>query len=131
MTALIKPVTHAVYRIIFYQLTLIIGFILILSALKGMTSGLSALAGALAYWLPSCVFVRSLAACASARAIARFMITFFAGEAIKLALSGVLFLMAVSYLHAQAVYAVIGLLVAIVAFWVASAMSLYRTGVAV
>lgn len=130
-TAFKKPVTNAVYRIIFYQLMIIAGFTLILSTLKGMQSGLSALAGGLAYWLPTFIFTRGVAACAGARVGARFMVAFFGGEAIKLVLSGVLFLFAVNYFSMQIVYAVMGLVIAIIAFWVASGAYLYQSGVKV
>jgi len=128
-TALTKPVTNAVYRIIFYQLMIIAGFTLILFILKGMQSGLSALAGGLAYWLPTFIFTRGVAACAGTRVGARFMVAFFGGEAVKLVLSGALFLFAVKYFPIQVVYAVVGLVMAIIAFWVASGVCLYQSGV--
>jgi F0F1-type ATP synthase assembly protein I len=125
-TASVKPVIRAVYRIVFYQLMIIVGFMLIVSLLKGIRSGASALAGGLAYWLPSFIFARTVAACASARAAARFMVTFFAGETVKLVFSGALFMGAVYYLPVQIVYAVAGLCFAIVAFWVASIAYLFQ-----
>lgn len=131
-TALTRPVTNAVYRIIFYQLMIIVGFTLILFTLKGMQSGLSALAGGLAYWLPTFIFTRGVAACAGARVRARFMVAFLGGEAAKLVLSSTLFLFIVNYLHMQVVYAVVGLVIAIAAFWTASAgICLYQSGVKV
>lgn len=110
---------------------MIVGFVLILMIVKSMNSGLSALAGGLAYWLPTFIFTRSVAACAGARQVGRFMITFFGGEVFKLVLSGALFLFAVKYLHVDLVDAVVGLVVAIVAFWASSIACLYRSGVAV
>lgn len=130
-TALTRSVTHAVYRIIFYQLMIIVGFTLILFVLKGMHSGSSALAGGLAYWLPTFIFMRGVTACADVRGGARFMMAFFGGEAVKLALSGALFLFAVNYFPIQVIYAVIGLIMAIIAFWVASGVCLYQSGVKV
>jgi F0F1-type ATP synthase assembly protein I len=128
-TGLTKSVIRAVYSIIFYQLMIIVGVMLILFLLKGIRSGLSALVGGLAYWLPTFIFARSLAACAGARAVTRFMVVFFGGEVFKLVLSGVLFICAVSYLPIQIVYSVIGLVVAIAAFWAASIVCLYRSEV--
>ena len=119
-TALIKLITHTVYRILFYQLVIIIGLTGMLFVLKGKQSGLSVLAGGLAYWLPTLVFVRGVASAAGARAIARFMAIFFAGEAIKLIASGALFLLAVTYFQANVLYALLGLISAITAFWIAS-----------
>lgn len=124
-----RSVTNAVYRIIFYQLMIIVGFTLILFTVKGMQSGLSALIGGLAYWLSTFIFTRGVAACAGARIGVRFMVTFFGGEAVKLVLSGALFLFAVNYFSIQVVYAVVGLVMAIIAFWVASSLCLYQSGV--
>ena len=129
-TAQTKSVTNAVYRIVFYQFLMIVGFVLILMIAKDTKSGLSALTGGLAYWLPTFIFTRSVAACAGARQAGRFMIAFFGGEVFKLVLSGALFLFAVKYLHVELVDAVVGLVVAIVAFWVASIACLYRSGAA-
>jgi F0F1-type ATP synthase assembly protein I len=107
---------------------MIAGFVLIVLMTKDMKSGFSALTGGLAYWLPTFIFTRSVAACAGARMAGRFMVAFFGGEVFKLALSGALFLFAVSYLHVQLMDAVIGLVVAIVSFWVAAFACLYRSG---
>ncbi len=112
---------------IFYQFLMIVGFALILSITKSVNSGLSALAGGLAYWLPTFIFTRSVAACSSARKIGRFMLAFFGGEVFKLVLSATLFLLAVKYMQMQLLDAVLGLGVAIVAFWVASITCLYRS----
>jgi ATP synthase protein I len=125
-TALIKLITGVVYRILFYQLAMIMGLTGMLFLLKDKQSGLSVLAGGLAYWLPTLVFVRGVASTTGARAIARFMTTFFVGEAIKLIASGGLFLLAISYFHADTVYALLGLMSAIVAFWIASIMCVFR-----
>ncbi len=127
VTAATKPVISAVYRIVFYQFLIIAGFVLILSIVKNRDSGLSALAGGLAYGLPTFIFTRGIAACSSARKAGHFMMAFFGGEVFKLALSGALFLFAVTFLHRQLVDAVMGLLVGIVAFWVASIACLYRS----
>jgi F0F1-type ATP synthase assembly protein I len=93
---------------------------------KGKQSGWSALAGGLAYWLPTVIFARVVATCASARALTRFIITFLGSEAVKLGLSGVLFLLAIIFLHAQVIYAVTGLVAAIAAFWIASVACLWQ-----
>lgn len=130
-TAPTKSVATAVYRMVFYQFLMIVGFVLILMIAKGKNSGFSALIGALAYWLPTFIFTRTVAACSSARRVGRFMFAFFGGEVLKLALSAGLFLFAVKYLPIHLIDAVCGLGVAIVAFWIASVASLYRSGAAV
>ncbi len=126
-TALIKLIRGAVYRILFYQLAMIMGLTGMLFLLKGKQSGLSVLGGGLAYWLPTLVFLRGVASAAGAHAAARFIATFFAGEAIKLVASGGLFLLAISYFHADVVYALVGLMSAIAAFWIASVICVFRT----
>ncbi|MCE3239088.1 MAG: hypothetical protein K0R24_2069 [Gammaproteobacteria bacterium] len=130
-TALIKLITGAVYRILFYQLTIIIGLTGMLFLLKGKQSALSVLAGGLAYWVPTLFFVRGVVSTTGARAIAWFMTTFFVGEAIKLVASGGLFLLAIRYFHADVIYALLGLMSAIVAFWIASVICVSRTSGAV
>ena len=101
-------------------------FVLMLLMVKGVKSAGSALTGGVAYWLPTLIFTCSVATCAGAHRVKRFMLTFFAGEVCKLVLSGTLFILAVLYLHVQLVDAVFGLLAAIVAFWVASVVCLCR-----
>jgi ATP synthase protein I len=124
-----QSIISAVYRVIFYQLLIMIGFVLMVFILKNIKSGWSALAGGLAYWLPTFIFVRSVAACAGAHAVRRFIAAFFGGEVIKLVLSGVLFIMAVNYLHVETIYAVLGLSVAIIAFWLAFITYFYQSKV--
>jgi ATP synthase protein I len=123
---LANRVVSVVYRILFYQLLLIAGGLLSVFLLQGIPRGLSALAGSLAYGLPTFIFARCLATCAGARFAARFMLVFLMGEAVKLILSGVLFLLAVNYCRLDPLYAIIGLVGAIMTFWVASVASLYH-----
>jgi ATP synthase protein I len=97
--------------------------------LKGLHSGLSVAMGALSYWLPTLIFMLRVSAHAGARAATRFMIAFFAGEAIKLALCGMLFVVAIKYLQLDLGYALLGLIIAIIAFWIASILVLFQTRV--
>ncbi len=105
------------------------GLALILLFLQGTRAGLSAFCGGLAYWLPTLFFMWRVAAHAGARAAGRFAVAFFGGEAIKLVLSGVLFVLAVKYLPVNILYVMIGFIGAILAFWVVSISSLLRQGV--
>lgn len=95
--------------------------------IKGIYSGLSVLAGSMAYWLPTVIFMWRAAA--QAGAATRFVVVFFAGEAVKLFLCGVLFVLAVKYFNTQLLYTLIGLVSAIVAFWIASVVMVFQTRV--
>jgi ATP synthase protein I len=128
MSTLHKSLQTEVFRITFYQLIIIMGFTLLLFWLKGIQSGLSTLVGGLSHWLPTCIFMWRVSAHAGVRAVNRFMVAFFAGEVVKLILTGILFLIAVRYLHISLLPAVVGLVASIVAFWIASVVCLYKVG---
>ena len=125
-TQLNKPVRAYVNKVIFYQFAVITGLALVLFLLQGIKSGYSALLGGLAYWLPTLFFVWRVSRHVGARAATRFIAAFFVGEAIKLMLTGVLFLFAIQYCHVELLDALVGLVVAIVAFWIASVACLSR-----
>lgn len=129
MSKLTKLVKTEMLRIVIYQLMIVMGFTLILFLLKGMHSGLSVVAGGLSYWLPTLIFMMRVSTHTGARAATRFMVALFAGEVIKLVLCGILFLIAIKYLHLQLFYALIGLVSAIIAFWIASIAVLFQTRV--
>lgn len=119
MTAL-KPIKTQAYQIVFWQLMIIMGLAVVLFLLRGMQNGFSALMGGLAYWLPTCAFVWRIFARANVRAAKQFVIAFFAGEAAKLLISAILFLLIVKYLPVNTLSVLIGFIGAIVAFWIAS-----------
>lgn len=107
-----------------------VGFTLVIALLKGIFSGLSVLVGGLAYWLPTVLFVFGVSWYAPARRAIRFMAAFMLGETLKLILSGVCFLLLVKYAQVDLLYALIGIIAAIIAFWIASAMTfLHQPGV--
>jgi ATP synthase protein I len=114
--------------VVFYQFLIILGFACLMFLLKGLHSGLSVFAGGLAYWLPTVLFVWRVSAQVDPRAGARFLATFMLGEGIKLLLCGVLFVIFINYFEVRAIDAVIGLMGAIVAFWLASAALIFKTG---
>lgn len=129
MSILTKFVKKEVLRIVFYQLAILVGFTLIVFLLKGTYKGLSVFVGGVTYWLPTYLFVRRVSSYAGAHAAKQFIIAFFAGEAVKLILCGVLFVIAIKYIQVQILYALIGLIVSIIAFWIASIMMLLQTKV--
>src|SRR3990167_4615328 len=105
------------------------GLALILFLLQGMRSGLSALLGGLACWLPALLFVWQVFARAGfARFARQFMLLFAVGEAVKLLLSAVLFVLIVKYLPVNMLSVLIGFVGAIIAFWAASLLVLARHG---
>lgn len=129
MSQLTRSLQKDIFRIVFFQLMMIMGFTVVILLLKGSRYGLSVLAGGLSYWIPTLLFVWCASAFAGARAAMNFLLVFFAGEVLKLVLSGILFLFAIKYLEMHILYAFIGLAGAIVAFWIASFACLYYTGV--
>ena len=114
------------YQIIYWQLILIVGLALVLFLLQGMKSGLSALLGGLAYWLPTLLFVWRVFARATVRAAKQFLISFIAGEGIKLLLSAGLFVLIVKNMPVDLLSVLAGFIGAVVAFWVASMVLLTR-----
>lgn len=116
------------YRIIYWQLILIMGLVLVLFLLQGIKSGLSALAGGLAYWLPTLLFVWRVFQRTTARAAKQFLLAFVAGEGIKLLLSAVLFVLIVKNLPVNVLSVLTGFVGAVVSFWIASVVLLTRQG---
>jgi len=104
------------------------GLGLVILFLQGIQRGCSVLVGGLAYWIPTLFFLWRVSAHAGARAAKRFVMAFFAGEVVKLFLSGVLFVVAVTYLPIDEMYGVLGLIGAIFAFWIASVTSVLTGG---
>lgn len=116
-------------KIVLYQLIAIMGLALIILLIQGIQNSLSTLLGGLVYWLPTCLFVARVSSHAHARAAVRFFVTFMVGEAIKLILCGVLFLLIIKYCHVDLLYALIGLSGAIIAYWISSVACLFQPGV--
>jgi ATP synthase protein I len=128
MTRLGISVRKQLYKILFWQLVMILGLAVVITLLLGKHKGISIILGGLACWLPTLVFLWRVSAYVGARAAMRFMVAFFVGEMVKLFLSGVLFVLAVKYLSIDVLYGLIGLIGAIVAFWIASITPLLSFG---
>lgn len=125
MVKINTPIRIQVVKILFWQLIIIMGLALVIGLLQGKQKGVSTLLGGLAYWLPTFMFLFWVSAYAGARAAVRFVIAFFAGEMMKLFISGILFVALLKYLSIDLMYGMIGLAGAVVAFWIASVASLY------
>lgn len=114
------------YQIVFWQLIVIMGLAVLIFLLQGIQKGLSALLGGLTYWLPTLIFMWRVTAHAGAHAATRFMVSFFTWETIKLFMSGLLFVFIIKYLPVQLFQALLGLIGAVMAFWVVSVLSLFQ-----
>jgi ATP synthase protein I len=108
------------YRMVFWQFIVVTVLALIILVLKGVQSSTSALLGGLAYVLPNVMFVWRVFARTSAAEAQRFLVAFVVGEATKLTLSAVLFVMIVKYLPVILLPTLGGYIAAIVAFWLVS-----------
>lgn len=117
--ALRKLIQHQAYRLVFLQLAGIVLLAMCALLLVGPSSGLSVLAGGLAYGLPNLYFVWRVFRYSGAQEMTKFVAAFFAGEAFKLILSAILFLVIVKYLPVGLLSTLVGFVGAMVAFWVA------------
>lgn len=129
VTAIAKPIRTQMLKIVFWQLIMIIGLALIVLVLQGIHKGLSILLGGLTYWLPTFIFVWRATAYAGAHEAMRFIVAFSVGEAVKLFLSGVFFVLIIQYFQVDLLCSLMGLVFAIVSFWISSVISLYQQGV--
>jgi F0F1-type ATP synthase assembly protein I len=126
MAKINQKIRKQVIKIIIWQLVIIMGLALVIFLLQGKQKGGSVFLGALAYWIPTVLFVLRATAHAGAQALGRVMTALFAGEIFKLVLSGVLFILVIKYLPVEVFYAMLGLIGAVVAFWIASVSTVYR-----
>ena len=125
MTALQAIKTQA-YRIVFWQLMIIMGLAIVLFLLRAIQNGVSALLGGLAYWLPTLLFIWRVFARSTIRAAKQFLVTFFVGETAKLFASAILFLLIAKFLPVNVLSLLLGYIGAIFAFWIASLFFLSR-----
>lgn len=118
----VKPlrqlIQHEAYHIVFMQLACVAIFALLALIVGGQQSGLSVLAGGLAYGLPNLLFVWRVFRYAGAKEMSLFMAAFMMGEMVKLFLSAILFLIIVKYLPVSLLSVLVGFVGAIVSFWI-------------
>lgn len=113
-----KLIQSQAYRIVIWQLAGVFLLAVLALIFTDATHGLSVLAGGLAYGLPNLLFVWRVFRYAGAQEMHRFMAAFFAGEAFKLILSAILFLVIVKYLPVSLLSTLVGFVGAIISFWV-------------
>lgn len=106
------------YGLVVWQLVGVFILAAIAFLLSGMMSGISVIAGGMAYGLPNLIFVWRVFRFAGAKQMSQFVTAFFMGEAIKLALSAILFLVIVKYLPVSLLSTLVGFIGAIISFWI-------------
>lgn len=116
-TSLSKRIQNKAYRIVFWQLFGVVLLAVIALAFGGVKTGFSVLAGGLSYGIPNLLFVWRVFRYAGANQMTQFAAAFFAGEAFKLILSGILFLLVVKTLPVSLLSVLVGFAGAIASFW--------------
>jgi ATP synthase protein I len=118
MTSLKSKIQNEAYQIVLWQLAGVLTLAVIAFLLNGKSSGLSVFAGGMTYGLPNLFFVFCVFRFTGAQQMTQFMAAFYAGEMIKLVLSGILFVLVVKYLPVSLLSVVVGFVGAIVSFWI-------------
>lgn len=113
-----KKVQNEAYYLVIWQLGCVLLLAFLAMLLNGLQSGYSTLAGGMTYGLPNLFFVAIVFRFSGAHQMTRFMAAFYAGEMIKLVLSGILFVLVVKYLPVSLLSVVVGFIGAIVSFWI-------------
>ncbi len=107
-----------VRKIVWWQLVFAVVVPIGLMLLRGPQAFLPGLAGLLACWLPSFLFMQILFA--RVRRPSEFVMMFAFGEMLRLAVSGVLFVLVMKIFSQGIFAALLGFVAAIPAFWVAA-----------
>ncbi len=113
-----KKIQNEAYRIVFWQLVSVVVIACIALLIKGQQTGLAVLLGGLAYGLPNLFFVFRVFRYAGAHQMTKFVAAFFLGEALKLILSSILFLVIVKTLPVSLLSTLVGFFGAIISFWI-------------
>ncbi|HVE44233.1 MAG TPA: ATP synthase subunit I [Gammaproteobacteria bacterium] len=121
-----KIIQKEAFSIVINQIMGVLLLTLAAILLKDLRIGGSVLAGGLAYVLPNLFFVFWVFRYTGAHQMNKFVAAFFAGEAIKLFLSGILFLYIVKYLPVSLLSVLVGFVGAIISFWIACIVHFLR-----
>lgn len=116
-----KRVQGQAYQLVYRQLAGVL-LLALVALLYSRQSGISVLAGGLAYGLPNLLFVWRVFRYTGAQEMTRFVVAFFFGEMIKLVLSGILIIFIVKYLPVSLLSVLVGFVGAIISFWIACFM---------
>src|SRR3990167_239170 len=126
LNKLTSSVKGEAYRIVYWQLAIVVILALLVVAFRGPQNGLSVLAGGVVYVLPNILFVWRVFNYVGARQVEKFIFAFFIGEMAKLMVSAVLFILVVNHFTINVVWALGGYVGATFAFWIACFMCLSR-----
>jgi ATP synthase protein I len=113
-----KIIRNKAYRIVLWQLVGVCALAFAALLINGEMSGFSVLMGGLSYGVPNLLFVWRVFRYAGAHQMTQFAAAFFAGEAFKLILSGIFFLLIVKTLPVSLLSVLVGFIGAIVSFWI-------------
>jgi len=114
-----KLIQSKAYHIVFLQLAGVVVLACLALILRDERSSLSVLLGGLAYVIPNLVFVWRVFRFVGAQQMTLFVAAFFFGEAMKLVLSAILFLIIVKNLPVSLLSVLVGYIGAIASFWIA------------
>src|SRR3990167_1807437 len=126
LNKLTSSVKGEAYRIVYWQLAIVMVLALLAGVFRGPQNGLSVLAGGVVYVLPNILFVWRVFNYVWARQVEKFIFAFFIGEMAKLIVSAVLFILVVNHFAVNTVWTLIGYVGAILAFWAACFVCLSR-----
>lgn len=116
---LAQRIQHEAYHIVYKQ-AIVIGLCVLITWIGwGTHHALSFFFGGSVYLLPTFAFVWSVFRFSKAEQMPLFLAFFFMGEAVKLIVSSILFLLVVKYLPFSLLSVLAGFICAIGAFWVA------------
>lgn len=124
-------IQNEAYQLVFLQLIGVFLLAFICFAWRGYLQCISVLAGGLSYGFANLIFVWAVFRFVGARQANQFVMAFFFGEVVKLALSAFLFLIIVKYLQLSLLSVLLGFIGAIVAFWLGCTWQFSRKSVAV
>lgn len=113
-----KIIQHQAYRLVFWQLIGVVIMACLTVLVLGLPTGLGILSGGMAYGLPNVLFVFCVFRYTGAQQMTQFVAAFFVGEMIKLFTSALLVVIAVKLLPVSMLSVLMGLIVAIIAFWI-------------
>jgi ATP synthase protein I len=112
-------VQFTAYRLVFLQCLGVSVIACIALLAQGSNTALAVICGGLAYCLPNFLFVWRVFRFVGAQQVMQFMLAFFFGEMAKMLISAILIILIVKYLPVSLLSVLVGLIAAIISFWIA------------
>ncbi|MBA3661321.1 MAG: ATP synthase subunit I [Gammaproteobacteria bacterium] len=106
------------YRLVLWQLCGVLILAVGAFIIRGQHDAISVFAGGLSYGLPNLIFVWLVFRYVGAQQIYHFVAAFFIGEMLKMIFSALCFVLIVKYLPVSLLSVLIGLVGAMVSFWI-------------